>query len=1036
MGVLRAAGRIIAGQPRIPKRLCAAAAADQEVSLVSQFLCPAACQPAPLRLRWFVASLLLPFLATSVPAQQPSRVVPSEAYSACMAPFNEGEYETALRAFRSAASTGVRTVEGRWIDGICYHAMMGECYYHMGNLAQALEQYNAACTLYLAHHDWMTRVQWPEAIRPSGAQPLASITWGASGRNPRLGAIPDKFSSFQGRLDNEDVLRRGGVVAPPMLYPIRADEIVRCTALAIRRRNELLGPIGPHDATTARLIEALAARPSLANHWSQAWVSAQLGMAYAGAGKLPQAVAELKAAERIGGVFDHSLTGMALLELGKIAFIQKQYDLAASYFLEATFAGVHGADADVIEEGFRYGMVTHLVSGKKALYPPLTPAARADRWAQTRSLRALQASLNLLSAENHLSLGSAGPAAAALDEAARLIARREMRTGEIGARHAYQSARLAFAQGKLAAGEAALADAMTWMRSGGRWLFQIALADRLFASGGFTERVADQLYEATLRDPAAADWAINPMETLAVTLANVETPMEHWFVVALSRKENEKALEISERVKRRRFFSTLPLGGRLLALRWVLQAPLASLSADARLQRQDLRVKFPGYAEVSRQADQAAIRYKELPLKPSDGKETAEYREVAGALAAASTTQELLLRTMALGRNPSEFVFPPLRTVKEIRKRMPEGQLAICYFATSRFVYAFMFTNERYAHWQVEAPGKIQLQTRELLKRIGNVNGDFPIGHDVLGDDKWREVSTSLLQLLTRNAPPDFWGNFDEVVIIPDAMLWYVPFEALQLPERERPTSLLSAVRVRYLPMASLLISDDRGRAPVGESAIVVGKLFPRDDKEAAQQAAEELRAILPDAVILDEALPVPSGLAVKRLSTLVVLDDVTERVRGPYDWSPARIDEGKPGAALGAWMSLPFGSPDVVVLPGFHTAAEDALKDGGGPDLFLSICGLMASGTRTVLISRWRTGGRTASDLMREFVQEAPHQAASAAWQRAVLLAMDTEIDPLSEPRVKLPPTLEAPKASHPFFWAGYLVSDIAGSPPAAPEE
>ena len=41
------------------------------------------------------------------------------------------------------------------------------------------------------------------------------------------------------------------------------------------------------------------------------------------------------------------------------------------------------------------------------------------------------------------------------------------------------------------------------------------------------------------------------------------------------------------------------------------------------------------------------------------------------------------------------------------------------------------------------------------------------------------------------------------------------------------------------------------------------------------------------------------------------------------------------------------------------------------GNEVFLSVCGLMANGARTMLLSRWRTGGQTSFDLVREFIQE-----------------------------------------------------------------
>ena len=63
--------------------------------------------------------------------------------------------------------------------------------------------------------------------------------------------------------------------------------------------------------------------------------------------------------------------------------------------------------------------------------------------------------------------------------------------------------------------------------------------------------------------------------------------------------------------------------------------------------------------------------------------------------------------------------------------------------------------------------------------------------------------------------------------------------------------------------------------------------------------------------------------------------------------------------------MNLPWGAPEQVILPGFHTRASSSLKQGGdGDELFLASCALLASGTRTALLSSWRTGGQTSFEL------------------------------------------------------------------------
>ena len=64
--------------------------------------------------------------------------------------------------------------------------MVGECYYEMGHLEQALDHYTAAIKLYLAFSDWMIHVQF-SAIRPAGITMRSSVPWGTSTRRAQLG---------------------------------------------------------------------------------------------------------------------------------------------------------------------------------------------------------------------------------------------------------------------------------------------------------------------------------------------------------------------------------------------------------------------------------------------------------------------------------------------------------------------------------------------------------------------------------------------------------------------------------------------------------------------------------------------------------------------------------------------------------------------------------------------------------------------------------------------------------------------------------
>ena len=187
----------------------------------------------------------------------------------------------------------------------------------------------------------------------------------------------------------------------------------------------------------------------------------------------------------------------------------------------------------------------------------------------------------------------------------------------------------------------------------------------------------------------------------------------------------------------------------------------------------------------------------------------------------------------------------------------------------------------------------------------------------------------------------------------------------------------------------------------------------------------------IPGAVKLPRTLTTAGAPWRVLIDGLIVLDDIPSGDQ-PYDWSPVASDRGKTGDALATWLSLPWGAPENMILPGFHTAAENGMRRGAaGSEVFLSLCGLMSSGVRTVLISRWREGGQTSFDLVREFAQELPHASPAEAWQRSVQVAMNTQLEPEREPRRKKALAgSEPPKAEHAFFWAGFLLADSGTAP------
>jgi hypothetical protein len=206
-------------------------------------------------------------------AQVPGgRTVPSATYFSGFPVFYDGEYRNSLRWFQEAGQGGIKTSQTRWIDSICYYAMVGESYYQLGQVSEALEQYAASLRLYVRFYDWLNQVQFPNNIPTAGPLSAVVFPWGKSGLNAVATDFPHTMHVHQGQLNvNPDIIS-GGAFQARVMYPINAQEIVRCTSLALRRRAQILGPLGEHDELTKDVLTALGTRPFPPNHWSRAWV--------------------------------------------------------------------------------------------------------------------------------------------------------------------------------------------------------------------------------------------------------------------------------------------------------------------------------------------------------------------------------------------------------------------------------------------------------------------------------------------------------------------------------------------------------------------------------------------------------------------------------------------------------------------------------------------------------------------------------------------------------------------------------------------
>ena len=1018
------------------------------------------------QLRWGIslAALLSPAVCVAQTTTQqpvgiggsamPGRSYPSPTYLEGFAFLNNGDYKNAADQFRRELASSYHIGQAHWIDSICGYTMLGEAEYRMGHYEAALEAFNAALQLYAQFPNWMLNVQFPpDGSITSAGNSRGGAPWGHTARGTRPVHLPNTMPVIIG-MNGQQVMTmlqngRGGTIIPQQGVSLQVSEIVRCTCWAIERRREILGPLGPLDPVMDDVLKAANGRGGRVNHWSECWIDVQQGVAYAAAGKIAQAKVILQRSLTMNqGQFDHPLTGLALLVLGKLSIEEADYKSAAGFFEEATYTAVDYDDLMVLNEAFQGLLNAHLMAGDSAVLDK--PLEIAVQWAHKQSRdagRELNASLDILAAENLALRGQTTPAMALLTDAKSAVTKHLMAACEVGARLNWILALAQYQRGPsgIADGDTAINNALTWEREGSKWLYLIRLTDDLCtsnANGKFSLSVANDLYARLLRDPTPADWGLDSLESLGVVSVPHPQAYEHWFDKIVEESSSldgalEQAFEVADLTRRHRFLSSLPMGGRLLSLRWILEAPEDAIDKDGRLQRQELLTKYPNYAEVSAKARQltADISQAGLNFDVRDAATRAAESKLT-ELANLSATQEAMLHEMAVGRAGASTIFPPIRKTKPLQQSLPTTSLLLTYFNTGRAGYGWLLSSDRSLMWKLDANATFEKRLTAFLRAIGNFDAYRELQATQLTDESWKQSAIELTASLLKNPKAVFRADYKELIVVPDGATWYVPFEALPIGDPKDNRPLITRLRVRYVPTTGLVMPMFQGRKAVSDYALVLDKQSSGVSPEFAQSAADEVTRAAGKVVAVRNPLPIASPMLGAFVDGVVTLDDIPQ-AQAPYEWSPVPQDKGKTGAGSFAnWMSLPWKSSDVFILPGFHTPAENGVKSAGansnnppGNDLFLNTTAILSTGARTALISRWRTGGQSSVDLVREFISELPAMAADEAWQRAVELVSQAPLDGSHEPRVKRKSDANSINADHPFFWAGYMLVDTGAA-------
>ncbi len=956
--------------------------------------------------------------------------LPDKDFYLAFGDYYKGDFSRAGRSFRQMSATSFKDANGLFLDSICYWTMQAECHYQLGEYPQAVELHEQTLKLYLDFLGWRDRTQFPPQIQAANnAWQQAGVTWGTPTRSAQFANIPNTFSFLFGRPDNDRVIREGGVVELPNMRAVDLAYVLRCTATSMYRRRQLKGLLCSRDPLTNKLIASLSTVTGGGEDLYSVWNAVLLGIAQNSAGKPEQALATLDNALQFNGGMDHTLTSFALLEMGHAASALGNYGDATKLYLEASYVAAVYEQYDLIGEALVGANQCHLRSRPTEVFPPLV---NAIRWADREGADGLQATLLVELLKNQSELGLTDEANTTLGLIRRAVASSDLDKTALRVPIDFSSAVFQFQSGDVKSGNSDLANALQGWRQFSTRLYQIQFVDQALSARRVAPREADLMYTELLRDPTEADWLRDPCDAICLLMTDYTASLQMWYDVLVLERRLEAAFGAADQIRRHRFYSGLPLGGRLLTLRWMMEAPQDLLAEKSLQQRNDWIQRFPAYAQVSRDAAATLAQLRELPLVCEPETDQAkQQREFFEKLAKLATTQEQVLTGIALRREPAELAFAQPLAISSSEPLLPPKTMLLSFMETEQGVSVISVAERVIALEATVNKRDLTKAVGDLLRAIGNGHERNAVELSELKDDAWQTAATSLHKLLLPNRQTPYWTQFDEIIIVPDGVLWYAPMElVLAEPTPTKP------LRIRYCPMVAMAIPNLLPPVQFPKT-LLVGRRST--DKKLQTRFDEQL-------ALLKAALPnVESMTSVGRTPTSL-LSAVTDRwIAWTDDWKSAAENIGsfswipdtnaKPGHLLVDWQLLPWAGPRQLIVPQFSTDAGNGLRtnDANGKDLFLLSSHAIAGGAQTFLISRWNVGNSSSYQASTEFAVASGEGSAIDAWQHTVEKIKQLPVDVGEPSRIIAPKAgLGDRKSNHPFFWAGYMLVDTGWKPPA----
>ncbi|HYK02287.1 MAG TPA: CHAT domain-containing protein [Thermoanaerobaculia bacterium] len=525
------------------------------------------------------------------------------------------------------------------------------------------------------------------------------------------------------------------------------------------------------------------------------------------------------------------------------------------------------------------------------------------------------------------------------------------------------------------------------------WVVRATLGHALRAAGRLPEAILALESSIGLIEAKRAGVGADEL-TLSAFMRNKAQPYRDLVALLVGQGRPRDALVVAERFRARALATAMARGQ---------VDRLPSMSAADRER----------YAALNR----AIADLNRSLLASGDGSATAVLRE---RLAEQRIEQQVFLSRMESGgpEPRGAVAISPEVIVGDVHRLLPDPAEALLTFSVQD-QETFAFYVERSGDDVDVAVHRIALPKVELEERIRHF-----VGRIEERNLDYRESARSLYDLLVAPFASRI-GSKRRLFIVPDGMLWRLPFQALQSAGGEH---LIERIAIAYAPSLALLRHERRQRprsvtatAPA-LLALADPLLPPGSDVSTRAVSRGASLGPLPDARAEVFAIAKMYGPASRALVGAQATETTAKKLAAEYPVlhfaTHGIIDDASPmysAVVLGAsdtddglleareMMELDLGA-DLVVL----SACESA--DGGltpGEGVVGMSWALMVAGCRNTVVSQWAVDSASTAQLMIAFHRQASLSGADYPFA-------------LREAQLAL---LRNPRFSHPYYWSPFVL-------------